>query len=165
MTEEPQIISRQNAIELRRQQYFTGKTCVNGHLAPRWISGVCTECARVYSAKWYRSRPLAVRQEINKRAYLKIASDPDKAIRRRESVKRYLLMNRDKVLEGKRRYSASHKEESRIYHKLRRMARPEIYKEIQDKYNRKRDLKIAVMTGLARELGINLQEIINAASS
>lgn len=40
------IISRKDASKNGRSKYYTGRTCIHGHDAPRYVStGACTKCA------------------------------------------------------------------------------------------------------------------------
>lgn len=38
------IISRAEALKQKLKKYFTGKPCIHGHIAERWIDGHCTVC-------------------------------------------------------------------------------------------------------------------------
>lgn len=41
------IMSKEEAIRLGMNKYFTGEPCVNGHISPRYVNnGVCCECQR-----------------------------------------------------------------------------------------------------------------------
>jgi hypothetical protein len=50
-------VSRQYAIEHNLPRYFTGKPCVNGHIAERYTKKTtCTECANIKKAKQRENR-------------------------------------------------------------------------------------------------------------
>jgi hypothetical protein len=52
-----EIISRTAAANLGRRHFYTGKPCVKGHVARRFVStGVCMECNRARSAR-FTARP------------------------------------------------------------------------------------------------------------
>lgn len=42
-----QIISRAKASSLGLTRYFTGKPCIRGHIAPRFVRGICVECYKL----------------------------------------------------------------------------------------------------------------------
>ena len=47
-----QVISRQYALEHNLPRYFTGKSCINGHIAERYTKKTtCTECAKIKKSK------------------------------------------------------------------------------------------------------------------
>lgn len=42
-----EVITRQEAIEKGLRHYFTGKTCINGHVEKRYTStGTCVQCMK-----------------------------------------------------------------------------------------------------------------------
>ncbi|MFL2517232.1 MAG: hypothetical protein ACJ0GX_11785, partial [Parasynechococcus sp.] len=46
------LIDRQTALKQGLSQYFSGSTCINGHISPRMTAGgSCMECNRIASAK------------------------------------------------------------------------------------------------------------------
>ena len=50
-------VSRQYAIEHNLPRYFTGKPCINGHIAERYTKKTnCTECAKIKKAKQRENR-------------------------------------------------------------------------------------------------------------
>ncbi len=98
---------RQEAKDSGKKQYFTGISCVHGHLAPRWTStGYCTVCLHqrcqtpdekkrrsAYSREWAKRNPerqklLAKKSEnrnrskINERVRQRRARDVEKARKR-----------------------------------------------------------------------------------
>lgn len=47
------IVDRKTALDLGLKQYFTGKECLKGHIAPRRVScGSCIECRRLRTKRW-----------------------------------------------------------------------------------------------------------------
>lgn len=71
-----QVISRKEALLLKRKRYFTGEPCKYGHIDERYLSdGRCAECCRIKLRKKYKN-------------------DPDKA---RQRVKNYRVNNPEKV--------------------------------------------------------------------
>ena len=85
---ELKIISRKEAIALGLKKYFTGKPCINGHIAERTVNASCIECLRK-NRKTYRE------------------NNRDKVL---ESCKKYREENRDKVLEGKKKYRENNRD-------------------------------------------------------
>ena len=47
------IISRSEAIQKGLKRYFTGKVCINGHTAERYLNKSCIICDSNKSAKYY----------------------------------------------------------------------------------------------------------------
>lgn len=105
-----EIISRAEAKARGLKRYFTGKSCVNGHVSERMLSGNCIECHR---------------RTATKRAADQRAKNPDKERERnaryhknnadkiRERKARWRTENRDKVLEMKRIYRANNADKIR----------------------------------------------------
>lgn len=46
------IISRKDALNQGLKSFFTGEPCNHGHIAARYLSGLCKECARNYTNSW-----------------------------------------------------------------------------------------------------------------
>jgi len=82
--------NRSSAKESNQNYYFTGNSCVKGHVARRKTSnGECCECARIYRATYGK--------ELRKKATLKWrANNPDKVKIHKQTE---YLNNRDKYLE------------------------------------------------------------------
>lgn len=48
-----ELIDRKTTLDLGMKQYFTGKECLKGHIAPRRVScGSCIECRRLRTKRW-----------------------------------------------------------------------------------------------------------------
>jgi hypothetical protein len=61
-----QVISRQNALENKLPRYFDGKSCVNGHIAEKYVvNNRCLECAKLTKEK-IREKKRTVRDTRNK---------------------------------------------------------------------------------------------------
>ncbi len=50
---------RKDAVRLGVHRYFTGKACVRGHLAPRYIAGACVQCQLEHCRRYggWKARP------------------------------------------------------------------------------------------------------------
>jgi hypothetical protein len=47
------LVARSDALVIGATQYFTGKPCKNGHIAPRQVSNFrCIECRKEQWKKW-----------------------------------------------------------------------------------------------------------------
>ena len=44
--------TRKEAIDQGEKRYFTGKPCKSGHIVPRFLTGTCSECAKISVKKW-----------------------------------------------------------------------------------------------------------------
>lgn len=49
--------TRAEALRTGVKKYFTGKPCSQGHVAPRYAIGACTDCMRASKSKWASMRP------------------------------------------------------------------------------------------------------------
>lgn len=88
-----QIISRSEATQLNLNSYFTGKPCKHGHIAERRVSnGECRECSRVYNNSRYSNDPLKYRGHSAK----------------------YRLNNKDKAIDGCRRWVANNPDKNKM---------------------------------------------------
>lgn len=103
-------VSRSEAKLLNVPQYFTGKPCKQGHLAPKFTcSGSCTECLagrrRDYMRKWAAENPEAKKQ----RAAEWYDKNRDEVI---ERVRANYYKDLDKSRQRARDYAESHKKEA-----------------------------------------------------
>lgn len=90
--------TRKSALAKGESQYFTGKACVRGHVAPRRAcTGECLTCRAERLVKWRQQNPDKVQQH-NKTQYAKFA---DKLIAR---TRKYYAENTDLVNAKKRAY-------------------------------------------------------------
>lgn len=91
-------VSRQDAKSKGLKQYFTGKCCPNGHVAPRFVSTrACTVCAKEASAKWKQDNPEL--EKARQDAYCAANRE-----RRRNSTKLWREANAD----HRKKYIAEH---------------------------------------------------------
>lgn len=67
--------SRAEAARLGAKKYFTGKPCSNGHIAPRYAVGCCTECMKAAQRNWHSQHP-AKQAEYARRCYAKNPDGP-----------------------------------------------------------------------------------------
>jgi hypothetical protein len=102
-------ISRADAVARGELFYFTGKPCKNGHVAKRYLSGTCIECAPAYKAK----------QAAKARA-----ADPE-GVRAKISaaVREHYKRNRGAILDKKREYYLLNQEALKDKAKARREAK------------------------------------------
>ena len=56
-----EIISRKEALKVGSKRYFTGKPCIRGHIAERYLRSKCVECAREDGPIWRKNNPEATR--------------------------------------------------------------------------------------------------------
>lgn len=70
--------SRREAIEGGHKGYFTGRPCKSGHIAPRYLSGICVDCGSASNVKNRLAHPERARQ--SSRDYM--AKDSAKVVRR-----------------------------------------------------------------------------------
>ena len=62
-----EIIPRADALAKGLKRYFTGKGCVRGHVAERYVTTkTCLECNREYSRKCLRD-PRTRKEELERR--------------------------------------------------------------------------------------------------
>lgn len=59
--------TRKEAAAAGLKHYFTGKPCHKGHVAPRVLTGSCSECARETARNWNRAHSDRIRE--NSRAW------------------------------------------------------------------------------------------------
>lgn len=86
-----QIITRKEAISKSLKFYFTGKPCVNGHKSKRYSkSGKCYKCSSMYARKYFSQ--MTDNEKKKKREYMESYNEE------------YRLLNRDKILDIKRRF-------------------------------------------------------------
>ena len=90
--DDPEIITRSDAITRGLKTYFTGKPCTHGHVAPRQTSnGICRECAYDRTKQWADQNREAIRK-YNRRYHAD-----------------YYARNREKVIEKSRQYYEANK--------------------------------------------------------
>lgn len=102
------IISHQAAKAAGLARYFTGKPCKHGHIAERYISGMCVPCTVGRAAAWRDANPDKKR-----------ANDANYYVRRSEVVKarsrKWDQNNKDRKRAICRDWASSHREEMRHY--------------------------------------------------
>jgi hypothetical protein len=64
MTQQTEIITKQEARNGGLKHYFTGKLCSKGHLAKRHMTGTCVECAKIALAAWTARNPEKTRARL-----------------------------------------------------------------------------------------------------
>jgi hypothetical protein len=90
--------TRKAALALGETQYFTGKPCVNKHVANRRTkTGECMDCRAAFLIEWRAKNPIKVKQH-NATQY---ANHFEKLIVR---TKNFNAENKEKVQSWKRRY-------------------------------------------------------------
>jgi len=82
-----QIITRKEARAKGLKRYFTGKPCKHGHVAERFVSGPCVECAQEYG------RNPKNRKRHNERFRERYKNDPEF----RNRLAKYQKQNRERL--------------------------------------------------------------------
>lgn len=118
------LVRRVDAINLGLKRYFTGKPCVNGEVAERFVSGshcLCDKCRKARSkqtAEWANAN-----REIMRKSWIKFKrNNPEKI---KETSRRYRLEQPERVLESKMRYRSSGSEVERMGTRRWRANNPE----------------------------------------
>lgn len=120
-------VTRSEAKALGAPQYFTGKPCKQGHLAPKFTcSGSCTECLsgrrREYMREWAQKNPEAKkeraaawyeknRDEIIERVRTNYYKDVDKS---RQRARDYAAENRVAARERVKQWKLENPERARL---------------------------------------------------
>lgn len=99
---ETEVISREEAIQKKLKMFFTGVPCVNGHLAPRYVSSQgCVTCTKQRQAE--RLKNPIIKQRA--RQY-----DKEKRVKYRGKYKAYLAQyykdNRERLVARRRELRA-----------------------------------------------------------
>lgn len=100
----PKVVTREEAKELNLTRYFTGKPCVNGHIAERYVlRGSCCFCERA------RNRLL---RGNNLEKYRKYSREYHYRNREkcRKQTQEWLNRNRDRCLERDRKWKEKNRE-------------------------------------------------------
>ncbi len=91
-------IERRNAKQNGDKYYFTGRECLAGHIAKRYVStGKCSECCRVYDRVNYN---LEKRREANRRYF---AKDPKRKLRHLMWQREYREKHPEKIIAKRER--------------------------------------------------------------
>jgi ABC-type nitrate/sulfonate/bicarbonate transport system substrate-binding protein len=98
------FITRTEAINAGLSTYFTGKPCVNGHVAKRYVQNwTCISChaakCLTYQQKWRAKNPDKVKQYSEKYAESHAAS-----------TKEWRNANRDKCADNQRKWNSQNRE-------------------------------------------------------
>ena len=100
------IISRQDAVSKGMISYFTGKPCINGHIAERRVCDwKCRECERERYRAWRKKN-----KGYDKKRYQSSPEIRDKKIK---LAMRYYEENKEKINERKRAYHAENLDRNR----------------------------------------------------
>lgn len=68
----PKIVTLAEARARRLRHYFTGRPCIHGHVARRYVStGTCAECLRVRARLDEGTRPKRDRSAYFRQRYLR----------------------------------------------------------------------------------------------
>lgn len=89
-------------------RYFTGKPCSKGHVAERYISGLCVPCALAKAAEWRKTNPerkraAAAREYAQKRDETKARS------------RAWYAANKERARLKNRAWASDHKTEMCVY--------------------------------------------------
>lgn len=102
-----EIISRQEAIRLGRNKYFTGRPCKNGHVAERYVQGcICRDCISPVATplnedqRTERQRIVALKLAIEQER-LKLSSERARINAQRLNLTQQRQARRDKATEVK----------------------------------------------------------------
>jgi hypothetical protein len=88
-------ITRKEAREAGLKQYFTGKACIHGHIAPRLVSNkTCVECDRIRKQKARAKAKAKVETKIE------VVSVPKKQVR----VVRFKVIGRNRIGRGAKKF-------------------------------------------------------------
>lgn len=106
-------------------RYFTGKTCLRGHIASRQTcSGSCTECAKLKTQQWREENPE------------KDAESRRKSLRK--WVERHPEQHRENCKSHREKNIERHRERGRISSKKRRLLKPDEMRATQRRADAKR---------------------------
>ena len=102
--------TRKDAIAKGETQYFTGKACVKGHIAPRRAkTGECLQCRAEFLVLWRNKNPAKVKQH-NDTQYAKFAEKLSARVRK------YYAEHAEELRKQKREYQ---KANLHIYAKIK----------------------------------------------
>lgn len=140
-------VTRSEAKALGAPQYFTGKPCKQGHLAPKFTcSGSCTECLaarrREYMREWSEKNPEAKKQraaewyqknreEVIERVRANYYKDVDAS---RQRGRDYAAENREEARERAKKWAQDNAEHKRQYDKAWAAANKERAHSLKAKY-------------------------------
>jgi hypothetical protein len=83
------IITKQEAVKLGLDRYFTGKPCKHGHIAERRVrNSGCVKCASKYERNWQQNNKSKV-VNINKKSYKKWISKDENRQNTNDYMKQY----------------------------------------------------------------------------
>jgi len=95
------IISKEEAINLSLNRYFTGKPCKRDHISERYMSGACIECT-LQPEKKEKARIYYLNTSEERKATNKIYRDNNKE-KEHQRVRKWERENRDSVNARKRK--------------------------------------------------------------
>jgi hypothetical protein len=117
----PPIITRADAKARGLKRYFTGKPCKHGHVAERYLCGLCCKCDRLWQKTYYHQDPVKYRAMSRAwqmahpeymREYIKDWDQLNPG-RRRDHRNKWKLANPEKDIEAKRKSAALPKSKAR----------------------------------------------------
>jgi hypothetical protein len=92
-------ITRKEAREAGLKQYFTGKACIHGHIAPRLVSNkTCIECDRIRKQKARAKAKANVEAKVETK--VEVVSVPKKQVR----VVRFKVVGRNRIGRGAKKF-------------------------------------------------------------
>lgn len=150
------IISRNAAIGLGLNRYFTGVECKNGHINERYVCNHrCVTCLREQTARWKENNEEKTIQISKKH---KNNMTKEQKARSYEARKRWQEKNKDRFLLSRRKSSSNHyrkNKERYSAHKIKRkaaeqqsfMRHPEPYQEMNEFFMKEIYLQAAEIRG------------------
>lgn len=117
MSSLPLIISRKEARAAGLKRYFTGKPCKHGHIAERYLWGVCIECYRLHDAKPERSAKRRTRDKKWKKANVRAVSEKNRKqyIKNRKTRLTYASLYRKRNADKINQYNRDWREKNSKY--------------------------------------------------
>lgn len=126
---EGQIITRDTAIKIGIDKYYTGIECVNGHIAPRKVyNHGCTICMVLRDRKYRERRAKYFKAYYSSDEYKerkkKLRRKPENAKRKRERAKELYHEQKEKSRrKAREKYRSMTKEQKRLMYERRKFLR------------------------------------------
>jgi len=110
-------ITRAQAKAAGQTQYFTGKPCPHGHIAPRWVaSGTCGDCQRLDQTRRYVSNTHGRRDKCRLKNHTVYFADLDRS---RAYQRAYAKATYEKRKPYMQAWAKEHREERNAYNRTR----------------------------------------------